>query len=409
MNFICAYEHCTACCACLNICPKSAIKLEEKGPLGFFHPTIDQSLCIDCGLCEKICPVNHPVTLNKPISSYAVTCKNESEVKASASGGAAYALSKKILEDGGVVYGCEMEDYRTIKHCRYTTEHDMERMRGSKYVQSNIGLILKSVKDDLMRGNKVLFTGTPCQVAGLKSFLRKDYDNLYTVDLVCHGVPSQKLLREDIESILDQQGISIPVGLKVHFREKRLSKNAKLDIKYGVFFDENMSLLGQEFLRNNYITSFMSCLTIRDNCYTCVYAQARRCSDITVADYWGLGDNCVVNRQNGISLLLPSTKKGVSLLNASKKFMLWQERTVEEAINGNGRLMSPSVVPINRQSFIQDYQCYGVKAYDKHLKKYRKEYVRKEKLTSFVKEHPFYALPIRFYWKISRLLSKVIS
>lgn len=197
MDNICPIEKCTGCQACYNTCKHGAIKMMPDG-CGFIYPMIDNDECINCGLCKRSCPVNEKTLLLYPQSCYAATLKSDADLYASASGGAATAFMRTVISDGGVVYGCTGEDVYNVHHVRIDSLSDIDRLRGSKYVQSQIGDAYIKVKKDLKEEKPVLFIGTPCQIAGLQAFLRKDYTNLITVDLVCHGVPSQKMLNENI-------------------------------------------------------------------------------------------------------------------------------------------------------------------------------------------------------------------
>ena len=161
------------------------------------------------GLCAKTCPVNHPVELRTPLRACAAVSRDEADLMSSASGGASSLLAQETLRRGGIVYGCAMESYRDIRHVRIDRAEDAWKIKGSKYVQSRIGEIYKQVRADLQAGREVMFSGTPCQVAGLRNYLRKAYPNLLLVDLVCHGVPSQKLLRDNIQSVLAESGVAV--------------------------------------------------------------------------------------------------------------------------------------------------------------------------------------------------------
>ena len=417
MDKICDKKLCTACSACLNICAKDAITMKEHGALGYTYPVIDHSKCVDCGLCRKVCPVLNPVNQQEPLQSVAAVCKDDEDTKKSASGGAAFSLARYIIEDEpGVVYGCELIDYKTIKHCRYTNIQDMERMRGSKYVQSEIGTIYREVKKDLQSGLKVLFTGTPCQIAGLKAYLRKEYDNLFCVDLVCHGVPSQKLLRDDVENMFALHNLNVPDKLMTRFRTIESEKDSCLEILFGNLVcmpgvdigDNIIPLKDQLFPNNDYITAFMYGLTFRENCYTCPYAQKQRVSDITIADYWGLGKDSSIPIGFGVSLLLPSTAKGVWLYENAKKYMDWELRTIDEAVCGNGQLMKPSSRPVERDVFIQEYEKHSVLAYIPPLKQYRRQAsfnLKRDKTFKKYSNSKYMLLLARIYYKI---LSKII-
>ena len=365
----------------MNACPKDAITMTEQGTYGNILPVIDQTKCIDCGLCVKTCPVNNPVTFNAPLKAFAAISKDKDDLMSSSSGAASSVMANRILADGGCVYGCVQESYSDIAHRRIDSPDNAHRIKGSKYVQSNIGYTFREVKKDLNAGKKVMFTGTPCQIAGLRNYLRKDYDNLYLIDLVCHGVPSQKLLREDVESTLSKHNIQ-EKEVKVLFR-KKIGGKAKLGMEYGLFlYDRNgkeITLPREDvaFLHNKYITAFMSGVTFRENCFSCPYAQPKRSSDITIADFWGI-KKTEMSTDNGVSLLLANTTKGLALIENISGSCQIEEHPVKEAVAGNGQLMSASKRPKERESFMQEYAADSEKAYNKHLKSYRKAYKRKQ-------------------------------
>lgn len=352
----------------MNTCPRDAITMQPIGPLQHIYPAIDPTKCIDCGLCAKTCPVNRPLELHEPIKAYAAISRDKQDLMSSSSGGAASVCSQYILKQGGIVYGCVQKNYRDIAHRRVDKLSDAPSMKGSKYVQSDINLTYRSVKQDLKAGRQVLFTGTPCQVAGLRAYLRKDYENLYLVDLVCHGVPSQHLLRENVEQMQGKIPSNPPC---VHFRRK----GEPLARMFGVFLDDSgtLSEKKQLFLYNDYITAFMCGITFRPNCYTCPYARRQRCSDVTISDFWGVG-NTTVPTKDGISLMLQNTKKGAQLIAAAQEMCQWQERPIEEAIRGNGQLQTSFPLPPNREMFEADYARMGPSAYKKHLSQYRSEW-----------------------------------
>lgn len=365
----------------MNICSKNAISMTEQGTLGHIYPHVDQEKCIDCGLCAKTCPVNAPIELNSSIKAFAAISKDKADLMSSSSGAASSIIANHILSRGGTVYGCVQENYRDIAHRRIDKIEDVHKIKNSKYVQSNIGLIYREVKKDLTDGKEVLFTGTPCQIAGLRKYLRKDSPNLYLLDLVCHGVPSQKLLREDVERTLSKHAITAD-DIKILFRRK-VGGKARLGMEYGLFpIDKEgkelpMPREDTAFLYNRYITAFISGVIFRENCFKCQYAQPKRCGDITIADFWGI-KNTSIPTGNGISLLLANTDKGLSLVESIKAACYIEERTVTEAIHGNGQLMEASKEPKERKRFIAEYIIDSEKAYTKHIKEYRKAYRRKQ-------------------------------
>lgn len=374
MKQICDKDLCTGCSACMNICPHSAISMVEYSGAGYIYPFIQSDKCVDCHLCVDVCPVVHPLIFSEPKAAIAVIAKDFRDLTTSTSGGASAVLAKYILLQGGVVYGCVQRNYMDISHRRIHRMEDLNSLKGSKYVQSHIGLCYKQVKQDLKQGIPVLFTGTPCQIAGLRNYLRKEYSNLYLVDLVCHGVPSQKMLREDINHLFRKFGTP-PTNLLVSFRRKR-----KNNLRYGTFIEHpqisELSPKEQKFPNDNYITAFMSGIIFRKNCFSCPYARPYRISDITLADFWGYqGKQLDVSQ--GVSLMLPSTDKGVRLTNSIKQYIHWEERPVSEAVQGNGQLMAPSIEPVEREVFHSMYVTNPQEAYFVCLKAYRKEWRKK--------------------------------
>lgn len=396
---ICEKDKCTGCAACMNICAHNAISMTEQGICGYIYPEIDQDKCIDCGLCVKTCPANTPVKFNAPLKAFAAISKDHNDLMTSASGGASSVLVNSVLNKNGIVYGCVQRNYKHISHERIDKIEDAHLLKGSKYVQSYIGYIYRNVKEDLKTGKTVLFTGTPCQIAGLKSYLKKDYDNLILVDLVCHGVPSQKLLAEDVENLLRDYPYADKEKISVEFRRKKNSpgmfeRDWGKYISYGVFLvmgrkdTSPYKKKRQTFLRDNYITAFMAETILRDNCYKCPYAQSQRCGDITIADFWGI-KHAPFQTSQGISLLLPSTPKGVQIIQDNKNLFDICERPVEEAIHGNGRLNRPSVRPKERDIFLNTYPNNTSKAYNTSLKNYKEQYRIKllHKSLNKLKEH----------------------
>lgn len=327
---ICSLEKCTGCYACANCCPKGCITLEPRGALGHIYPQINNEKCINCGLCKIVCQANHPVEQLFPIAAYAGWHKKKEEYLSSTSGGAAAALSQKIVRDGGVVYGCVSLDGLVIEHKRIDRYEDLHLLKGSKYVQSSIGNAYKLAKNDLLDGITVLFIGTPCQIAGLKAYLRKEYNNLYTVDLICHGTPSQNLLRKHIQSIANGKGINIS------FRQGN-------DMILKVYDEKGEIIYSSDLWRSRYsdvyYNTFIDGYTYRDSCYQCQYATAERCSDITIGDFWGLGDDLERDKNNGCSCILPITEKGKELLLSCDLEL--HKRPISEAVQGNDQLRSP--------------------------------------------------------------------
>ena len=361
MDVICSHIDCTACAACMNICPHEAIIMQED-KLGYQFPQIDVSRCVDCGLCRKACPVLHPIKLHEPNKVYAVVSRDRQEHLTSSSGGAASVISRFLLEQGGIVYGCSEKNYLDISHVRVESVNDLNSLKGSKYVQSNIGLCYRAIKKDLRNNKNVLFVGTPCQVAGLKCFLQKEYENLYTVDLICHGVSSQRILREDIEKNEIHNCSENGRQIYVKFRWK-----AQYGIQFGIQLwqiEKEMRLLkSTRFPYNSYITAFMTGLSFRENCHQCIYAQSKRIGDLTIGDFWGLGAlaKTTIKTREGVSLLLVNTNKGLEIVQYVTNRLALEERTLDEAVRGNTNLRQPSPRPVNKDVFKKVLRQKGLK------------------------------------------------
>ena len=380
MTEICDIKLCTGCAACASVCAHKAISMVEVPPHGYLHPNINNDLCVDCGLCSKTCPANNPPEFNSPLTAFAAISKNHDDLMSSSSGAASSVLATYITNNGGVVYGSVEEDYAHIAHQRIDTLADLPKIKGSKYVHSYTTDIYPKVKGDLQQGLEVLFLGTPCQIAGLRKYLRKPYDNLILVDLCCHGVPSQQFLRDDVENLCDvtfrnKGDMSKPWdrwGLYVTFRNKGdMSKPWDM---YGIYVSgKEKNMIISPFLKDNYITAFMSGLLFRENCYTCPYARAERVSDITIADFWGYQGK-QIKIDDGISLLMPSTEKGMQLIESCKPAFYCEERLAAEAIKGNGQFNHPSSRPKERDAFLRMYSEDMQQAYRIALRNYRKNY-----------------------------------
>ena len=404
MNEICSMNDCTGCSACANSCSHKAIRMEEVSPHGFLYPVINSDLCINCGFCSKVCPVNNPPSFFKPLTAFAAISKEYEDLMTSSSGGASSVLAQRVIEDGGVVYGSVEVDYSNIKHRRIDKEEDLYMIKGSKYVHSYTTECYPQIKEDLKKGIQVLFLGTPCQVAGLVKYLSKPYDNLITVDLCCHGVPSQKFLRDDVEAFCDvnekilrnKGDMTKPWdrwGLYVTFRNK--GDMTKPWDRYNMALnDKKQELISSPFLKDNYITAFMSGHLFRESCYNCLYAKAHRVSDITIADFWGYRGS-KIKTEDGISLLMPSTDKGLQLIEACKCALHFEEREVSEAIKGNGQFNHPSKRPLERDAFLNTYPQDMQKAYDIAIKKYVAAY-RKRIIKDKIKRIVYPILKLKY-------------
>lgn len=302
---------CTGCSACLGRCPNQCITLHENSE-GFLYPQINKVTCINCGLCEKVCHELHPYEARKPQQVFAAINKDEDIRLASSSGGIFYLLAKKTISEGGVVFGAKFDDNWQVYLTHAETMEDVKPFMGSKYVQARTANAYKDAKRFLKEGRKVMFSGTPCQIAGLRHFLGKDYDNLTTVDFVCHGVPSPKVWRMYLNEITTA-GIRAISDIK--FRSKRQGwKRFNFEISYAE--DVKSVSLSAFHGDNHYMRAFLSDLILRPSCYNCKAKGGRSHSDITIADFWGI-EKVFPNMDDdkGAGLLLINTEKGRNALN----------------------------------------------------------------------------------------------
>lgn len=337
-------DKCTGCAACRNACPHNAISMKPADRLGSLFPSVDSKVCVECKLCEKTCPVISPIAQRMPMHTFAAWCKDLNENKLSTSGGLATTFSKHVLKRGGIVYGCASQGME-VKHVRIDKIDDAEILRGSKYVQSSIGDVFRLVRKDLRESLQVLFIGTPCQVAGLLSYLRKPYDNLMTVDLICHGTPSLELLRGHVSEKVGKANVS-----RLAFREHG---SFALDVYEGENLIYSSNLWKQRY-KDAYYNTFIKGYTYRESCYTCRFSTPKRCSDITIGDYWGLGKEEPFHSEHanaGISVALINTNKGkVFFAEQADKFYKY-ERPLSEAVNGNPQLKAPKKKDISTKVF----------------------------------------------------------
>lgn len=331
MKTVCQQNMCAGCGACVDSCPKNAVNLIEN--IKEYNAVIDESLCINCDKCHKVCPKNNHDSLLMPISWYQGWALDENVRKKGSSGGLATALALAFINNGGTVCTCKLLNgcfgFHFIK-----TKEELLSSAGSKYVKSNPLGVYKEIKNKINSGEKVLFIGLPCQVSAVKNYaLNAKVENLYTIDLICHGTPSQKLLEKHIEKY--KVGIDKVNDFK--FRDKT---------NFTLFVD------GKEFnkgVQDNYVTAFLTSLSYTENCYSCDYAQIKRASDITLGDSWN-SDLPVEEVKKGVSLILCQTKKGQELIDSAQVELRGVD--LNRAIDANHQLKHPSIKPIKRELFL---------------------------------------------------------
>ncbi len=348
---ICDLTTCTGCGMCSNICPQSAIKMRE-GQHGFVYPYVDEEKCIACGLCAKKCPANMEKQYESTIKNvYAAWNKKRPARIKSTSGGVCALLENEIFHNGGVAVGVKWGE-------AFCTEYDVacngeaaEKFRGSKYVQANTDDIYLRVKGLLDAGKEVLFTGTPCQVTALKSFLGKDYDGLFTVDLVCHGVPSYECFKRFLNEISDEYNKRI-ANVRLRYKSPYWDYcSVRIDFEDGTEYQKYT-------VDDPFFTLFNIGYSLRESCHTCKYTSIHREGDITLADFWGYQPSGfrMRNYNKGTSLVLVNTDKGVELFERIKGKICFETSTVEAALKTNNSLTKPFSPP--HDAVIQFWKDY---------------------------------------------------
>lgn len=368
-------EECCACGACLNICQRQAIRMEEDAQ-GFLYPRIQEELCIHCGRCEKVCVYGSASLKQEVGQAYVSAAKDRDILMSSSSGGIFTLLAETIVEDGGAVYGAALVpagDSIWPKHIRVTRRAEIEKLQGSKYVHSEIGFCLKRAEEDLLAGRPVLFSGTPCQIAGLKGYLGKDYPDLYTVDIICHGVPSARFFQDYLEERWGRKKRKI---LDFKFRDKKngWGLNAKL-----IYRDKKGKIRSRYIPSgaSSYYDLFLKSEIYRENCYLCPYAGKERVGDLTLGDYWGIQREHPellkeaggkYDTETGISCILVNNTKGKALLDKISGKVQMDRSTIEKAANENGQLKFPSSRPDTREQVLSLYRDGGYAAVEAYFR-----------------------------------------
>ena len=346
-------NNCYGCGSCVQICPTGAVDLKVDKE-GFSYPEINQDKCTNCGLCRKACPIFSSVEAPSEFypQVYAIWNKNEDIRNSSTSGGVFTALAEKILSQGGVVFGAAFNDKIEAVHRGVESPDQVWRLQGSKYTQSSIGNTYKEIRTLLKDGRKVLFSGTPCQVSGLYSFLGRNNDNLYTCDCVCHGVPSPGvfgLYKAHLEKLNNSEIQTF------QFRNKSSGwKNYNVTVGF-----KNGQHVSTNFKEDPYMRGFISNMYLRPSCHSCKYASVQRQSDITLADFWGIDKfNPQLDDDKGASLILSNSPKGEELLKACRNNLVIHKADLPAAIRENPSLIGPSSPNKRRSGFFNEME-YG--------------------------------------------------
>lgn len=341
-------HQCCGCTACVQRCPKQCISLKEDEE-GFLYPNVEINDCIDCGLCEKVCPVINQAEPNKPLNVFAAINTNEDIRMSSSSGGIFTALAEIILDEKGVVFGARFNENWEVIHDYSETKEGLVSFRGSKYVQSRIGETYNHIEHLLKDGRKVLFSGTPCQVAALHLFLRHEYENLLTVDIICHGVPSPKLWREYLNSITSLSSIR-----KISMKDKSTGWR-----QYKITIEEESSQLSELATKNKYLLAFSQNLSLRPSCYNCPAKAGKSLSDITLGDFWGVEEILPEMDDNrGTSFICANSFKGLEIVSKLQVKKISADYTT--SVPFNICLERSCQEPMKRQSFWKKFNKVGI-------------------------------------------------
>lgn len=348
-------KDCCGCGACAQRCPASCITMAEDHE-GFLYPMIDHSLCTNCTICESVCPVIHQEEKRVPLYVYAAKNPQEAIRMQSSSGGIFTLLAEGVINEKGIVFGARFNAHWEVIHDYTETAEELTHFRGSKYVQSKMGNAFRQAEIFLKQGRKVLFSGTPCQIAGLKRFLGRPYEHLLTIDIVCHGVPSPEIWRMYLHEISAGKQIE-----QVSFRDKSAGwKNYHVSISYGASeYKEPQSA-------NLYMKGFLNNLYLRPSCYVCPSKCLKSGSDITLGDYWGIHHVLPdFDDDKGVGLTIINTKEGK--ISYEKTTAEYKSTDYAKALNGNSSLEHSPLYPTQRDTFFQDISTSSLR---KRLKKY---------------------------------------
>lgn len=348
-------DRCSGCGACVNACPKDAITINHsvRGTI----PSINQDLCVNCGKCVKSCPVNKEINRADKIYPivFAACIKDNNSIRNSSSGGVFFELGKSIIEQSGLVYGAVFDDEFKVKITKANTIETLSFMQGSKYVESSTGYTFRDVERELKSGRKVLYSALPCQIAGLVTYLGKDYDNLVTVDLVCHGTPSENLHLDYLSYYQSRYGNKLE-KISHRYKVKKWNPENPMHYLYSGSYKEVKPLF-----YDAYLNGFINGLFYKNSCYKCEWARLPRVSDITLGDYAGLGviEKCEENFDAGVTQVIINTKKGEACFNNCANQIIRVERPLIEPLFFNPNLYKPTEYRKICERFWDDYEKLG--------------------------------------------------
>lgn len=346
-------EQCCGCLVCADCCPAGCIYAEEN-PDGFIHPKLDNEKCLNCGACLKVCPAleyGQGQVADKVIAAH---CLDTEERWKGSSGGIFGVLAKQVIEKGGKVWGATFDQGLQLRHIGVSSPEDLERLYKSKYLQSDTSGIWQAIKKDLDNGVYTLFSGTPCQCRALRNFLKKEYTHLVIIDIICHGVPSQKLFNDYLK---DYEAEHWHV---VDFTFRYKAADFQYDRGYWMRTEKNgksKEVKGQ-YYGSPFYYAFIKGLIYRESCLFCRWANIERVGDVTLGDFWGI-EKFTDAKGVGCSAILLNTPKGQELFESVKERLNWKVLPLETVVENNECLQKPSTRHVMRESFFDDYRAHG--------------------------------------------------
>ena len=356
-------DNCCGCGACIDSCPVNALTFKED-EFGFIMPSVDSELCIKCKKCSKVCPSINQQQLLTPIKVYAATSTDNELSMKSSSGGIFATIAKHVLNQGGIVFGTAFDDEFNARVIAVEKLNDLHKLQGSKYVQSNMNGAYKKIEEELKSDRPVLFCGTGCQVAGVRNYLKKDYDNLILIDLVCHGVPNNKMFKDYIALIEKKHKKKVVV---YSFRDKQQGQDEKGKIIFDNGFEKKVPSY-----KSSYYGYFLDNTILRKSCHSCKYATQNRCGDLTLCDFWGAGEEIPqfvdhVSKQSlcGVSAIMVNNSKGSNIIDNLNCLLLMQEVEYMSVFKHNQNLLGPTKLTDERKTVLDNYAKNDYSSIDK--------------------------------------------
>ncbi len=348
---------CNGCAACAAICPQKCITMVSD-KMGFRYPKVDAERCVKCGVCQTRCPVYSKEAQEAVCEgeAFAVIGNDLRIREKSSSGGVFYLMARYVLSQGGVVFGAAFDDtYHAAKHIVAESLDDLKKLQGAKYLQSEIGLSYALAKEYLEQGRLVLFTGTPCQISGLKAFLNKGYDHLYLLDIVCHGVPSPAVWDDYLTHLEEQYGGKVK---HVSFRDKTFGWERyllRIEMDNGAVYSNNRA-------NDLYMRGFLHNYFLRPSCFACAQKGVARGADVTLGDFWGIGEVCPQLQDGmGTSLVIVSSPKGAFLMEQIREDIRIQKVVLADAVKYNPSIVQSANDNPSREKFEKDFREKPIK------------------------------------------------